>query len=73
MEDHLINDLILMAVATILGAIAWFLRGIHSDVKKLSLAGEHAVTHEVLRPITKELHDRITSLSVQVGILMAQK
>jgi hypothetical protein len=69
MDDKLRNDLILLAVASVLGAFAWVLRGLIAAVSSLSKDREHAVTHEALRPITKEMWDNIRATQTDLKSL----
>jgi hypothetical protein len=70
-DEKLRNDLILLAVASVLGAFAWVLRGLISAVSSLSRDREHAVTHEALRPITSALWTELRTTQSELKSLQA--
>ena len=71
MDEKLRNDLILLAVASALGAFAWVIRGLISAVSSLSRDREHAVTHEALRPITSALWTELRVTQSELNALKA--
>lgn len=68
-EVDLRNDIIIVVLTTGLGAIAWFVKDMHVDVKSLLLSDSNHVSKEQHNELAKSLREANNALITEVAVL----
>ena len=69
MDESLRTGLIMFVITSIVGALAWLVNDLRTDVKTLLLSNENRVSTEQHNALAKNLREEINALKTDLAVL----